>query len=99
MSRLCARRASVRLVKRGGANAPWLDSYTNALRGREVNIIPDNDKPGWQRAKRIAGGLIGYPARIRIFDLPGDVKDISEWFANGHSECELISLLEGVHAF
>lgn len=30
----------------GGASAPWLDDYTEALRGRECVIIPDNDGPG-----------------------------------------------------
>jgi hypothetical protein len=36
--------------------------------------------------------------RIRILDLPKDSKDISDWFAAGHSEVELIAMLEGVHA-
>jgi hypothetical protein len=31
----------------GGAKAPWLPQFTEALRGREVLIIPDNDPPGW----------------------------------------------------
>jgi putative DNA primase/helicase len=83
----------------GGAKAPWLQSYTDALRGREVVIIPDNDPPGWQRAFVISRALLGVAARIRVFDdLPRDTKDISDWFAAGHSECELIALLEGVHA-
>jgi hypothetical protein len=43
-------------------------------------------------------GLIGSAARIRVHDLPQDTKDIIDWFAAGHSEIELIVLLEGVHA-
>ena len=82
----------------GGCNAPWLPSFTETLRGREVIIIPDNDAPGWERATVIARGLLGVAARIRIFDLPKSTKDISDWFAAGHSECELIAMLEGVHA-
>ena len=35
----------------GGAKARWLPQYTEALRGREVYIIPDNDSPGWERAR------------------------------------------------
>lgn len=82
----------------GGAKAPWLQSYTDALRGREVVIIPDNDPPGWQRALLIARALLGSAVRIRILDLPRETKDISDWFAAGHSECELIALLEGIYA-
>jgi len=82
----------------GGCNASWLDSYTEVLAGREVNIIPDNDGPGWARATKIARALLGHAARIRILDLPREVKDISEWFGRGHSECELIAKLEGERA-
>jgi len=82
----------------GGANAPWLPQFTSVLSGREVNIIPDNDQPGWNRAATLAKALLGKAARIRVLDLPPNTKDISAWFAAGHSECELIAMLEGVHA-
>jgi putative DNA primase/helicase len=83
----------------GGAMAPWLPAFTDSLRGREVIIVPDNDKPGWDRAAVIARCLHGHAARIRVLDLPREVKDISDWFATGHSECGLIAMLEGgVHA-
>lgn len=82
----------------GGAKAHWAPQYTEALRGREVILIPDNDAPGWERTTRIARALLGTAARIRVLDLPEDTKDISDWFQVGHSECELIALLEGVHA-
>jgi putative DNA primase/helicase len=84
----------------GGANAPWLPQFTEALRGREVCIIPDNDPPGWSRVTRIAKALLRKASRIVMIDdlLPTETKDISDWFAAGHSECELIAKLEGVHA-
>lgn len=82
----------------GGAKAPWLPDYTNVLSGREVIIVPDNDEPGWRRARTIAQALLGMAARIRVLDLPPETKDITDWFAAGHSECELIALLEGSHA-
>jgi DNA primase len=82
----------------GGAEAPWLDSYTEALRGREVIIIPDNDQPGWARAARISRALFKAAAKVKVFDLPHRYKDISDWFAAGHSECELIARLEGPNA-
>lgn len=82
----------------GGAKAPWLESYTETLRDRECILIPDNDRVGWERVAKIAKALLGTAARIGILDLPRDYKDISDWFAAGRSECELIVRLEGVHA-
>ena len=78
----------------GGADAPWLSSYTKALRGREVILLPDRDQAGHERVARIARKLVGNVARLVILELEG-AKDISEWFQQGHSECELIAQLEG----
>ncbi|HYI92835.1 MAG TPA: hypothetical protein VEX68_04775 [Bryobacteraceae bacterium] len=77
----------------GGANSPWLPSYTEVLHGREVIIIPDNDPPGWRRARQIAVHLLPFAAAVRLVELDG-AKDISEWFDQGHSEVELLSALE-----
>jgi 5S rRNA maturation endonuclease (ribonuclease M5) len=74
----------------GGAKAPWLPEFTEALRGREVIIWPDNDPPGMQRGYRIAKALYGKVSRLLMIS-PDDVKDASEWFAQGHSEIELIT--------
>ena len=80
----------------GGAKAHWLPRYTEALRGREVIIIPDNDSPGRQRAAAIARALLGQAAKIIALEVDDDCKDISEWFDRGHSETELIECLEEV---
>jgi putative DNA primase/helicase len=77
----------------GGAKAGWRPQYTEALGGREVILIPDNDPPGRQRVLTIARALVGHAARIVILQLPG-VKDISEWFERGHGEVELVELIE-----
>ncbi len=78
----------------GGANAPWLPQYTEALRGREVILIPDNDTPGRKRVARIARALLGNVERLVILELEVG-KDVTDWFARGHSELELIALLDG----
>jgi putative DNA primase/helicase len=78
----------------GGANAPWLPQYTEALRGREVILIPDNDPPGRRRVARIARSLLGHVERLVILELE-EGKDVTDWFARGHSEVELISQLDG----
>ena len=78
-----------------GAKGKWLPSYTDTLRGREVIVIPDNDPPGWNRALSVCRELVGKVARLRIHELPEAIKDVSDWFAAGHSEVELIETLEG----
>jgi putative DNA primase/helicase len=78
----------------GGAKAPWLDSFTDSLAGREVIMIPDNDKPGRERAFRVAQYLAGRVARLVILTLDG-AKDVAEWFEQGHSEVELCGLVDG----
>lgn len=77
----------------GGAKAPWEEQYTEALRGREVILIPDNDEAGYERVKRIASALVGNVMRLVYLEVEG-AKDVTEWFSRGHSELELISRLE-----
>jgi hypothetical protein len=77
----------------GGANAAWLPKYTESLSQREVILIPDNDAPGRNRVLTIARALLGHAMRITVLELK-DGKDVSEWFERGHSELELIELVE-----
>jgi hypothetical protein len=79
----------------GGAKAHWALQFTEALRGREVILIPDNDGPGRKRVLNIARSLLGQVARLVVLELEGGSKDITEWFDQGHSELELIALLDG----
>ena len=78
----------------GGAKAPWLSSFTESLRGREVILIPDNDPPGRARVLMIARALLGKAGRLVVLELE-DGKDVTEWFARGHSETALIAQVEG----
>jgi len=78
----------------GGANAAWLPCFTEALRGREVILIPDNDPPGRSRVVTIARAILGTVARLIVLELE-DAKDVTDWFERGHSELELINLVEG----
>lgn len=77
----------------GGAKASWAPQYTEALIGREVILIPDNDPPGRKRVLHIARALLGKVARLVLLELEG-AKDVSEWFGQGHSELELIAQLD-----
>jgi len=79
----------------GGAKAHWLPQYTEALRGHEVILIPDNDAPGRKRVVNIARALLGKLVRLVVLELEGGSKDVTEWFSQGHSELELIAQVDG----
>jgi hypothetical protein len=87
-------RGFVATTNAGGSSAPWLPQYTEALRGREVILLPDADRPGRQRVLNIARALLGNVARLVILELEG-AKDVSVWLEAGHSELELIAQLDG----
>lgn len=77
----------------GGANAKWQPEFTDALRGRAVILIPDRDSVGYERVSNIARALLGSVARLVYVELE-DGKDLTEWFERGHSEVELLALLD-----
>ena len=79
----------------GGAKAHWAPQFTEALKDRAVILIPDNDAPGRKRVRDIAGALLGKVARLVVLELEGGAKDATEWFGQGHSELELIALIDG----
>lgn len=73
----------------------WRESYSAALIGRRVAIIPDNDGPGAIHARHVAGSLMRVgAASIRIVELPNlaEKGDVSSWIesllAGGKSENE-----------
>ncbi len=71
----------------GGAGK-WQREYSQALAGREVIVIPDDDEPGMKHAQHIIDATPG--ARL----LPAiEGKDISEWFDTGGTAEALRALL------
>lgn len=70
-----------------GARSKWYPQYTEALRGKTVVILPDNDAPGQQLAQNAARELFGEAASVKILTLSkewswlpekGDISDILE---------------------
>lgn len=76
----------------GGAGK-WRKEFSRYFRDKEVLILPDNDSTGWRHALDIADSVVGIAARVKMIELPL-AKDPAEWFAQGHSELELIALVE-----
>lgn len=79
----------------GGAGK-WLESYNTALKGRKVVILPDNDKPGFEHAAKVAQSLKSVAKSVTVVKLPGlpQKGDVFDWFAAGHTKEELIQLTE-----
>lgn len=74
----------------GGASA-WKSEYAKALDGAEVVILPDNDKPGKDLAKKVLSDVRG----SRVVELPGlpDKGDVSDWMNMGGTKEKLLKLL------
>jgi hypothetical protein len=66
----------------GGAGK-WRPEHAESLRGRHVVVLPDNDPPGRAGARKVAEGLVGVAASVRVLELPGlpEKGDVSDWLA------------------
>jgi putative DNA primase/helicase len=72
----------------------WRDEYSDSLRGAHAVIIPDKDEPGRKHAETAARSLHGVAASVKVLELPGDSKDVSEWLAAGYTREDLEALVE-----
>lgn len=73
----------------------WPSDFAPYFSGRTCIIIPDCDAAGRVHAKQVIANLKPVASQIITIDLSDDrVKDISDWFAAGHSEVELIHVIE-----
>jgi hypothetical protein len=72
----------------------WRWEFNEALRGRPVVILPDNDEPGLLHAEGVARNLLPVAAGVKVVALPGlpDGGDVSDWLAAGGSAEELTRL-------
>ncbi|HVV73574.1 MAG TPA: hypothetical protein VHI52_19025 [Verrucomicrobiae bacterium] len=64
----------------GGGRGKWTRGYSRWLRGRQVVILPDNDRTGQEHGLWVAKALYRVAASVRVVDLPrlphkGDVSD------------------------
>ena len=69
----------------GGActnSGKWLKNYTEALDGRCVVILPDNDAPGQKHAEIVIGAIRHRVRELRLVKIPTG-KDASDWIAAG----------------
>ncbi|MBR9800276.1 hypothetical protein GYB59_00620 [bacterium] len=78
----------------GGAGK-WLKSYSEHLRDRDVIILPDNDKPGWNHEQKVRESLEGIARSVKTLALPGlqDKDDLEDWHKRGGTAAELRTLI------
>lgn len=64
----------------GGAGK-WLDAYTDSLKGKDIVLCGDNDKPGKEHMDKVFESLGGKVKSIRWVKVPEPDKDISDYLA------------------
>jgi replicative DNA helicase len=74
----------------GGAANDWLPEYTQALAGKRVFILPDNDEPGIKRAERIAKALRPVVKESFTTQVPTG-KDITDFLKGGGKWEEILA--------
>ena len=72
----------------------WREYFSDALTGADVRIVPDNDEPGREHARKVARSLQGKARSVKIVELPGlpVSGDVSDWFAAGGTAEQLHNL-------
>jgi len=90
-----AREGLTATTNSGGAGK-WGKEHAEALQGRDVVILPDNDDPGRKHAQQVARALDGVARSVKIVELPDlpEKGDVSDWLATGHSVEELKAVVE-----
>jgi uncharacterized protein (DUF927 family) len=77
----------------------WRKSYTEALRGAHVRIIPHHDEPGQKHVLRVAKALDGVAATIKIvpgIDTGAPGSDVSDWLQAGRTRAALEATVENM---
>jgi putative DNA primase/helicase len=78
----------------GGAKN-WRPDHSAFLRGADVVLVPDNDKPGWEHIHIVGASLSGIANSIRVLALPGlsPKGDIVDWAKAGGTREQLDGLI------
>jgi 5S rRNA maturation endonuclease (ribonuclease M5) len=76
----------------------WLSEYNDALREKNIVLIPDNDNEGREHMALVGASLNGNSASLKLINLPnlpskGDVSDFVQSFRNKEEAAELLSVL------
>jgi hypothetical protein len=69
----------------------WRDHYSDFVAGANVVVVPDNDKPGKEHARKVAESARDKAASVKLVELPGlsEGGDFRDWMRNGGTKEEL----------
>lgn len=62
----------------GAGPGKWLSQYTEALKDRNVIVIPDNDTQGKSFAFETCNALVGHAASVKMINLTDEWSDLPE---------------------
>jgi 5S rRNA maturation endonuclease (ribonuclease M5) len=84
-----------------GAEKWTVPEYSEALRGANVVIIPDNDDSGRRHVRQVGESLKGKAASVRVLELPNlpPKGDVSDFLESGATVDELIALADTAPSF
>jgi hypothetical protein len=76
----------------------WRPEYNDALKGKHVVLIPDNDNEGKEHMALVGASLNGTTASLKLLKLPGlpskgDVSDWIETFSDKEEAAERLALM------
>jgi len=71
----------------------WRPEYSNTLANAEVIILPDKDQAGRNHAADVAASLYSKAKSLKVVELPGPGKDVSEWLDQGGDVGQLEDLI------
>jgi hypothetical protein len=74
----------------------WRDEFAQALAGKTVVVLPDNDEPGAKHADTVCKSVAPVAASVQVLRLPDLLPkgDVADWFEAGHSLDKLLDLAE-----
>jgi hypothetical protein len=76
----------------------WCAEFADALRGRSVVILPDNDEAGKKHAAVIGAALLGVASSVRFVEFPGlpEKGDVRDWRNSGGTFEQFRELIDAV---
>jgi len=79
----------------------WRKEYNKPLTGREIVLIPDNDKDGFEHMEQVGQSLFGEAKKIKWLELPelGEKEDVTDWIEKGGTKEKLLELTKHAPEF
>lgn len=92
----------VATTSNGGCKAAGKTDWS-ALAGREVVVLPDNDKPGEEYAAEVLSLLnqLDPTPSLKLVQLPGleEKEDVADWLVRGGTKQQLLKIVEKTEAW